>query len=157
MLILYLIACIFLFSVLYYMSISVLMEFQIHSKKKKGLWRVLCFNLWSTDAVGRGDVWRTPLPARPVASRHVMPRGFWSVLADSSRLELYRPIRPIQAEIPKKNVRNAPFKPNIKPYFQLTSHKHTKQAFCLSLTPSLVSHSLCLFLCLLWNTQPMPS
>ena len=103
-----------------------------------------------------------PLPARSAASRRVMPRGFWSVLADSrrcgfdsgqfalnranlGRIDLNRLYRPIQAEIQKKKkkVQNAPFKPNIKPYFQLTSHKHIKQALYLSLTPSLVSHSLC--------------
>ena len=62
----------------------------------------------------------------------------------SGWLEPYRPKQLIQAEIQKKKkVRNTPFEPNIKPYFQLTSHKHTKQALCLSLTPSLVSHSLC--------------
>ena len=63
-----------------------------------------------------------PLPARSAASRRVMPRGFWSVLADSrrcgfdsgqfalnranlGRIDLNRPYRPIQAEIQKKKKR----------------------------------------------------
>ena len=139
MLILYLIACILLFSVLYYMPISVLMEFQVHSKKKRvyGGFYVLIYEA------------RTRRRAKDTATRAtgcVPPCHATWFLVSFSRLELYRPIWPIQAEIPKKTkkkVRNAPFKPNIKPYFQLTSHKHIKQVLCLSLTPSLVSHSLC--------------
>ena len=39
----------------------------------------------ASDVVGRGDARGIPLPARPAASHRVMPRGFWSVLADSRR------------------------------------------------------------------------
>ena len=117
-------------------------------------------NLWSTD-----DVWcgGTQRHARDAAARmsgcvplqHAM--WFFFFLAnscrsgsdlgrfalnrvDSSRIGQNSWFRP---KLKKKKVRNTPFEPNIKPYFQLTSHKHTKQALCLSLTPSLVSHSLC--------------
>ena len=83
--------------------------------------------------------------------------------ADSGCIGLNLLYQPIQAKIQKKKkkrVWNTLFEPNIKPDFQLISHKHTEQALCLSLTPSHISHSLCalcLYLCLLWNTQPVPS
>ena len=41
----------------------------------------------ASNAAGRGDTPGTPLPARPDASRHVMPRGFHVFLADSRRCE----------------------------------------------------------------------
>ena len=69
-----------------------------------------------------GEMQGMPLPARPAASRRVMPCGFWSVLADSrrcgfdsgqfalnranlGRIDLNRPYRPIQAEIQKRKKR----------------------------------------------------
>ena len=111
----------------------------------------------TSDAAGRSDTRGTLLPACPAASHCNMPCGFFFFLAnscrsgsdlgrfalnrvDSSRIGQNNLFRP---KFKKKKVRNTPFEPNIKPYFQLTSYKHTKQALCLSLTPSLVSHSLC--------------
>ena len=41
----------------------------------------------SSDEVGRGDAQGTPLPARPAASRRVVPRGFHVIFADSRRRE----------------------------------------------------------------------
>ena len=120
-------------------------------------------NLWSTYDVWCGGMQRHARDAAArmsgcVPLRHVnchvvffffsqlMPKRLrlGLIRTKSGWLEPYRPKQLIQAEIQKKKkVRNTPFEPNIKPYFQLTSHKHTKQALCLSLTPSLVSHSLC--------------
>ena len=78
----------------------------------------------------------------------------WPIRSESGQLGPYRPESAVSSRNSKKKkkVQNAPFEPNIKPYFQLTSHKHIKQALYLSLTPSLVSHSLfalCRRLCLL--------
>ena len=65
-----------------------------------------------------------PLPARPAASGHVMPRGFFVFLADSRQLVPTRAVSAISAilaetadtaEIQKKRAQNAPFEPNIKP------------------------------------------
>ena len=79
----------------------------------------------------------------------------WPIRSESGQLGPYRPelaVSSRNSKKKKKKVQHAPFEPNIKPYFQLTSHKHIKQALYLSLTPSLVSHSLfalCRRLCLL--------
>ena len=84
------------------------------------------------DTAGRSNAQGTPLPMRPAASRCVMPREFHVLFADASQrgsdtgrfaryradsglnrpYRLYRPKRPIQAEIQpkkKKKVQNAPF------------------------------------------------
>ena len=89
---------------------------------------------------------RTPLPARPAASHHVLPRGFWSVLADSSRLRLYRPIRPIQAEIPKKTKKKGCETHRLSQILNPTfSSLHTDTSNKLSASLSLRHSSLTLF------------
>ena len=97
------------------------------------------------DAAGRSNAQGTPLPMRPAASRHVMPRGFHVLFADASQrgsdtgrfaryradsglnrpYRLYRPKRSIQAEIQKKKKKGAERIVRLisKPYFSPVSHK----------------------------------
>ena len=92
MLILYLIACIFLFSVLYYMSISVLMEFQIHSKKKRvyGGFYVLIYEARTRQEAVTCEGHRYPrVQSRPAMSCHVAFGQFQPTRADSSCIGRY--------------------------------------------------------------------
>uniref|UniRef100_A0A7N2LAM1 Translation initiation factor 5A C-terminal domain-containing protein n=1 Tax=Quercus lobata TaxID=97700 RepID=A0A7N2LAM1_QUELO len=76
-----------------------------------------------SDTAGRGDAQGMPLPARPAASRHVVPRGFHVLFVDSHRREPTRlqhgPIHPksgrlrpesvvsaVSAEIKKKKIKD---------------------------------------------------
>ena len=105
------------------------------------------------------------------ASSRVMPRGFF-FLANLRRLAPTqadsRLIRPTQAEMVDSS-RNSKKTKRCKmdclnlilnPTLAHFTHTHQTSALWLSLSPSLVSHSLCalcLCLCSLWNTQPVPS
>ena len=68
----------------------------------------------ASNAAGRGDTPGTPLPMRPAASHHVVPRGFHMFLADSRQ---HKPTRlrlgPIHAKSGRIS-RNGQFRPKFK-------------------------------------------
>ena len=99
------------------------------------------------------------------ASGRVMPHGFFLffsrlapmrlrlglIRTESGQLRPYRLKPPIQAKIQKKKKRCKTHRLNLilNPTSAHFTQTHQTSALCLSLTPSLVSHSLCaLCLCL---------
>ena len=98
-------------------------------------------------SIGLDDARGTPLPVRSAESGGVMPCGFFFFLPDSHRLgRRNRRFKPkFKKKTKKTKVQNAPFEPIIKPYWRLTSHKHSKLSslpLSHSVIDSLVSHSL---------------
>ena len=76
---------------------------------------------------------RTPLPARPAASRHVMPRDFWSVLADSSCIGRYGQFKPKFQKKQKKGCETHRLSQILNPTFS-SFHTNTQNKLSASLS-----------------------
>ena len=143
MLILYLIACIFLFSVLYYMPISVLMEFQIHSKKKRvyGGFYVLIYEArtWQDAVTCEGH--RYPrVQSRPAMSCHVAFGQFQPTRADSSCIGRYGQFK---LKFQKKMCETHRLNQILNPTFSSLHTTHQISSLPLSHSVTRLSLSLC--------------